>query len=381
MTRRKEPQPEAVAEPAVPDMTEPAKAPVEAIEAPLPEDAPEDHPLHVDAPPPPEPPPRGRQTGILGALLGGALAAIGGFALSHFNLLGLAPPDISTDLAALGAKVEEAATLQTGSLDKVTGELDDLATRIAALETAPAAAEPDLSRLDTMEDRLAAIEAMPADGAGSSAALAAKVAELERRLAALPATGPSPDLQQRLDEALARLDGAEAAAKARASEAEAAAAAALREQALDALTAAVAEGRPFASELQALDDSTVSSGLTALAETGVPTLAHLQADFPDAARRALGYARESGAEDGWSDRLVDFLAAQTGARSVTPRDGTSPDAILSRAEFALSEGRVIDALSELAALDPVVRAPLEDWTAAATAHVDANAALQAARGE
>jgi hypothetical protein len=81
----------------------------------------------------------------------------------------------------------------------------------------------------------------------------------------------------------------------------------------------------------------------------------LQAAFPDAARETLRLSREISAQDGWGDRLVDFLASQTGARPLTPQEGDGVDAILSRAEFALSESRVADALAELAPLDPAVK--------------------------
>ena len=95
----------------------------------------------------------------------------------------------------------------------------------------------------------------------------------------------------------------------------------------------------------------------------------------------LRLSRDLSTEDGWGDRLVDFLAAQTGARPLTPLEGDTPDAILSRAEFALSEGRVTTALTELDALDSAVKAPLDPWISQAQAHLSAAAALQAARGE
>ena len=60
---------------------------------------------------------------------------------------------------------------------------------------------------------------------------------------------------------------------------------------------------------------------------------------------------------------------------------TSPDAILSRAEFALSESRVADALAELDALDPAVKPLLDPWIAQAKAHLAVAAALQAAGGK
>jgi hypothetical protein len=374
MTRRKDPQPETeipLAE-TVGEVVEPSTEESAAEE-------PVASPELVAPPPTAAPPPR--RAGVLAPLLGGALAALGGFGLSHFNLLGLAAPDQSAELAALSASLTAAQADQTKALERITADVAALTDRLATVEAAPAPEMPDLSGLDTLDRRLAAIEAMPADAAGGNPALAAKVAELERRLAALPATEPGVEIQGQLDAALARLDAAETAAKTRATEAEAAAADARRTQSLDALTRAVTEGRPFAPELQALAEPALTSALGPFAETGAPTLAALQANFPEAARQAIRIARELSPEDGWSDRIVDFLAAQTGARPVTPRDGATPDAILSRAEFALSEGRVADALAELAPLEDAVKDPLATWVAAAANHVAATAALQTARGE
>ncbi|MFM7334919.1 MAG: COG4223 family protein [Tabrizicola sp.] len=378
MTRRKG-SPSDIADSVTPEETEAVTATDPFVE-PVPTEPPAPPDPQPEPPPPPPPPPPSRG-GVFAPLLGGALAAIGGFALSHFNVLGLTAPTAQTDLAPLTAQVEELATRQAQSLDKITGELSATTARIDALAARPAPEAPDLSRLDTFDQRLAAIEAMPTDGTANTAALTARLADLDRRLGTLSAAEPSADLQKQLDDALARLDAAEAAATTRAAEAEAAAAAASRAQALDALEKAVSEGRPFTTELQALADPTLATALDPLAETGVPTLAALRAAFPDAARETLRLAREISQDDGWTDRLVDFLASQTGARSVTPRDGTTPDAILSRAEFALSEGRVADALTELGTLDPALKPPLDAWTAQARTHLAAAAALAAARGE
>jgi hypothetical protein len=368
MTRRKDPQPEA---------TEAEQAATVAAAV---EDTVVAAPEPTEPPPIPESPAPRHRSGVLGPLLGGALAAMGGFAVSHFNLFGLAAPDRSTEMTELSSRVDEALSRQTTALAEIGGELSSTAARVDKLEAAPPPEPPDLSRLDDLDRRLAAIEALPAEGGGSTAALTAKLAELERRIAAMPVSEANPALQAEVDAALARLAEAEAAATARASEAEAAANAARRERALDALTKAVASGGPFLSELQAVGDPDLTERLGSLADAGVSTLETLQADFPDAARKALVVAREISTEDAWTDRLVDFLASQTGARSLTPREGDGPDAVLSRAEFALSEGRVADAVAELAPLDPAVRAPLDAWIAAAEAHLAAVAALQAAGG-
>jgi hypothetical protein len=388
MTRRKDPRPEADASPTDPVavVVDPVDAPdteapiPDAVAEPAPDPVPDPAPDPVRIPPAP-PPPTARQSGLFASLAGGALAALGGFALAHYNLLGLAAPDNDNAVAALSASLEDAQSRQSAALEGISGEIAALSDRIAALESAPPPEPPDLSRLDDLDQRLAAIEAMPNDGTAASTALTAKVAELDRRLSALPTAGSEAEVKRQLDEALARLDAAEAEAASRADEAAAAAAAARRAAALDALTSVATDGRPFAAELSAIDDPALSTALGPFADGGVPTLATLQADFPAAARDSLRVARQISAEDGWSDRLFDFLAAQTGARSLTPREGSTPDAILSRAEFAVSEARVADALAELDLLDPAVKAPLAAWMTAAEGHVAAMTALRAARGE
>lgn len=372
MTRRKDLQPESDLPKDDPVLAEAATPEPFVIADPV-------------APLPPEPPPVRptaaqqvivRRGSVLAPLLGGALAAIGGFALSHFNVL-----DLRTEDAAILGQIQDASAQQVAAQEKLGKDIAVLAGRIETLESRPESTAPDLSRLDAIDQRLAEIEAMPTDGSASTAALTAKLADLEKRLSVLPSSATDPALQQKLDDALTRLSEAEASAAARATEAEAAAAAAVRSTAIDDLSAAIATGQPFAAELQAIADPSLANALGAVAETGVPTLAALQASFPDAARNALVIARDLSTEDGWGGRLVDFLASQTGARPLTPLEGDTADAVLSRSEFALSEGRVADALAELQSLDPAVIAPFADWTALAQVHLAAADALQAARGQ
>ncbi len=304
-----------------------------------------------------------RRSGVVWPLLGGALAAVGGFGLSHFDVLGLAPPDQSAEIAALEGRQGEAVAAVQAALNSALADLD---ARIAAVETAPAA---DLSGIAALEDRLRVIEEMPAGD--STAALASQLAALERRMAELPAGGAATD---EVDAALARLAEVEAEAQARADEAAVLANAAAQAQALEDLAAAVQAGAGFEAELAAVTDPDLQATLAAHV-AGVASLAELQAQFPDAARATLQAAREVSAEDGWGSRVVDFLAAQTGARPLTPQEGTTPEAVLSRAEFALGEGRVDAALAEVQTLDPALRAPMGPWIALATARVAVDAAL------
>ena len=71
-----------------------------------------------------------------------------------------------------------------------------------------------------------------------------------------------------------------------------------------------------------------------------------------------------------------FFKQQLGARSVAPRDGDDPDAILSRAEAAMRDGRLADALAEVKALPPEAQEPLSEWLSDAQARHDAQDAVQ-----
>ena len=152
---------------------------------------------------------------------------------------------------------------------------------------------------------------------------------------------------------------------------------ALQRNALTRLQAALVEGAPFAAILGDLGAAglEVPAGLADSAETGVPTLAALRADFPDAARRALADARE--ADKGPDAGFGAFLARQFGARSVAPRAGDDPDAILSRAEAAVTDGRIDSALTELEALPDAAKPALAEWTALATRRQAAMAGAEA----
>jgi hypothetical protein len=373
MARRRNPETEAPADPSD-QVTEAVATPGPFVES-VSETMAEAEPDPAPPPPPPVPPPVVVRSNMFAPILGGALAAVAGFGLSHFNAFGIAGQDNPAELAALASRLtelESAATAEPAGLSQLEGTLAALQTRIAALEEAPAPQPPDLSALETLDQRLAAIEAMPSEGGASTAALAAKLAGLERRLATLPQGGVD---MAKVDAALARLEAAEAEATARAAAAAKATAAAEQEVALDRLRAAAATG-PFEVELAALGDADLTAALTPHV-AGVSTLADLQAGFPDLVRQALDRVRAAEGDQGWGARFLDFLAAQTGARPLTPQAGTTPDAILSRADFAVTEGRLADALTELAALSPDVQAAFADWTARATARLAVDTALEA----
>lgn len=311
-------------------------------------------------------------------VLGGAVAAGAGFGLARLMPDLLAPAPDSTLADTVAAQAQELAALreQLAALPAKPAPDPDLVARVAALEAATA---PDLPALET---RLAAVEtavaALPAAGGSTTAldpALVADLAALKQQVAALGAGGTIPaDVIAAAASAEERLQQAEARAAALAEQATATAAAARRLAALDRIAAAFDSGAPFTAAAADLG-ADLPPALADHAQTGLPTLPELQASFDDAARAALEDALRANMGESWTDRVSNFLRSQTGLRSLTPREGNDPDAVLSRAEAALTEGRLSDALAELAAMPEAGKPALAGWIAEATVRTAAEEAL------
>ena len=148
--------------------------------------------------------------------------------------------------------------------------------------------------------------------------------------------------------------------------------------ALSQLMLAMDSGAPFAA---ALNDAAsfagvdVPAGLEAVAQAGVPKLEDLQTAFPSLAREALPVALRETAGEGAMDRIGAFFMGQVGGRSLTPQEGDSPDAILSRSEDAVRRGALDEALSEIAALPAPVQNIFATWVSDVQSRQDATSAL------
>jgi len=339
--------------------------------------------------PAPAPAPEKRRGGgFAGAVIGGIIAAALGFLAARSDMLDqFLPPDWrSVDYAVEIEGLRQADAAQGETLSQLesnlagieipdTAPLDqrliELAERLdgidARLSELAQVQEGLTGRLDPLDQRLTELEKQPFDEAVSEAAIAA----YERELAGLEeaVTAQRAEVERLLEEARAKED---AAREAEAQAAEAAQVAALRTT-LAQLRAALDEGAPYDTLTGALRDAgiEVPEDLAAPAAEGVVTLSALRARFPDAAREALAQARATGEGGG----LGAFLTRQLGARSVAPREGDDPDAILSRAEDALTRGDLAGALDEIAALPEAARAEMDGWAGPARTRL---AAVQAA---
>lgn len=301
-----------------------------------------------------------------------------------------APPDNGVD--ALGDRMvdrlgEVTARIETlaGSVNAVQGDvaslqdrfdgldagLSDLAGRLGSVERQPMA--------EGSEDAQAAVAAYEEDLQELRTALeeqtevnATLAAQLEERTAAAQAeidaaAARAEELQAQAEEqARIATEQAEEQARLATEQADARAAVAALREALASLDSALEKGAPFADPLAVLSEKgEVPQALTDAAADGVASLPDLRAAFPDLARDALDASIRETVGDDVTGRAYAFLRAQTGLRSLEPRDGDDPDAVLSRAEAALREGDLATTLSELEQLPPTGQDVLSDWMARA----------------
>ncbi|WP_137700911.1 COG4223 family protein [Marimonas lutisalis] len=362
-------QVEAEAEEAS-DVADAAEAPVEdapAEEAPEPVEETAEETIAPLPAPQPEPVVI-RKGGFFPMLLGGIAAAVIGFGAARYVLPeGWPWPGAGDD------------AFET----EVTGKLDQQAEAIAALE----AREPDLSpienhlgglqdavdtlagrvdsaaaRLDGFEARLTDLEKRPITEGASPAAVAAYERELKALQEAMAAQ--RAEIEQLAKEAAAKEASAEMTAQEAAQRA-----------AVTRILTALDTGTGFAdaaADLGALGVS-LPGELSAVAQDGVDSIADLADAFPEAARAALAVARKDEQGGGFGA----FLKNQLGARSLEPREGDDADAVLSRVEAAVKEGRLTDAMAELETLPEDARAEMSGWLARAEARAKAVAAAEA----
>jgi hypothetical protein len=269
-------------------------------------------------------------------------------------------------------------TLQTqvavlsDQVQALQADLQKADARLASLETAPAP-QSDAGQIAALELRLAALESKPIPAGTDSAALdqlRVEVAAIKTNGAAVMSAQVQADLDAKVQATEAKLTAIEQSAQAQA-------AATLTRAALGQIAAALDSGAPYPSAIAALAGADIAVVLTDNATAGLPSLQALQASFPDSARTALEAALRANMGESWSERVGNFLRTQVGVRSLTPRDGPDPDAILSRAEAALTAGDVAQALAEIATLPTPAQDALSAWRVRAQLRLDAQAALAA----
>lgn len=311
-----------------------------------------------------------KRGGFFPTVLGGVVAAGLGFGAAQYVNNGW-PFAASEGQDTFAIETRQTLDAQEKALAELRSDLSGRASasEVAELNKAVQGVGGDLrgdvdalrADLAGVSERLVTLEKRPMAAGLSQEAIAAYEGELQKLQDAVSAQRAEIE-----DMAARALASTEAAA-----ETERMAAA---RGALTRIVAALDAGESYEAPLAALEGAglTAPSALARPAAQGVATLNALQDAFPPAARAALAEARR--APDAAQGGFGNFLKAQLGARSVAPREGSDPDAVLSRAEDAMRRGRLSDALAEIASLPEVAQAPLSAWRAQAEERRDALAA-------
>ncbi len=340
---------------------------------------------------------------FFGGLSGGVLAAVLGFAAARYVVpqgwpFGptmqvtdrLAQRLDGTDAAMIGLKAQigdlskavTAAQGQAAAAKGLADRLDQTNAALAGLQTTLGktsdAVKQQLAGLGT---RITALEKLPlASGAVAGTPDAAVLESLRAQLETQRQQNDqlAAEVKTLGEQANARIDAVTKEAQALKAEADATARAALARAALTRVQAALQLGGPFAGALKELTAQGVGvpDVLAKAATAGVPTQADLEAAFPDAARAALEASLKANMGAGFASRVEAFLRSQTGLRSLTPRPGKDPDAVLSRAQADLATGKLDAALKEIATLPVQGQAAMADWLVLAKSRRDALAAAE-----
>jgi hypothetical protein len=286
-------------------------------------------------------------------------------------------PALPDDIAALPA---ELADLRT-KLDSLAAAQASAAANVPAPDSGTPAPAPDTAALAALQSSLDQV-------ASENAHLKASLDEATQRLGAIDQLQQeNTQLKATLDQAAQRL----AALEARPTSGPEAKDAALL-LATARLKSAIAAGRPFTTELQAVDglaqnDDGLADALTKAhttlghyAPSGLPTTAVLLQQVPDLVDQALtasgGALAETPTGQGWLDRLMKGVSKLVRIRpSDGAAEGDSVSDRLSRAETAASTGDLPGTAAAMDGLTGPAADVVKDWREQATARLQADPAL------
>ncbi len=324
---------------------------------------------------------------VLPLVFGGIGAGLIGFAVAFFATSDRGPfradttavDQLTSDNVTLMAEIstlksEISALNQTVSNAASTSVVDGLGNRLGGrLDQADILAGNQSEALTVLASRITDIENRPIPDVGATAEA---VATYERELIAM---------RQMFAGELVRIEAAQVASAKAQTDAAIQSDSTAKQMALTAVQKAVDDGESFADPLTDLRNAGIEipEVLTQAAKDGVPTLAALQDQFPEMARSALDASIRADADAGTGNRVTAFFRTQLGARSLAPKEGDDPDAILSRAEAAIHQGDIARAVLETAALPGAGAAKMADWVTQAQSRqavVDGLAELTATLG-
>ena len=306
---------------------------------------------------------------FLPMVLGGIVAAgIGYFVAQYSGAQGVTIEQVSKLSATIddqGATIDEqGATIdQQGTLiSSLSADLKASTAQIGSLNDVNASQDTLISEL------IAKIDARPAPTGDVElpADLAALLQEQKDEISSLQG-----DLKDMAKFAEGQIQTAQEKAEA----AEVAQARAKARDGLNTVRLALASGEPFGDVLGEISGAVdVPETLSAVAD-GVPTQSSLQNEFGAFSRNALAASNRELSGDSTSERVGLFFKDIVGSRSLTPQEGDSPNAVLSRVEASVKNGDLDGALKTIDELPESGKAALNEWSEKAQARSGALAAF------
>ena len=325
------------------------------------------------------PEPRRSGVSLLAAgLIGGAVALAGASALQFAGFLGApnsadgtpALGQVESEISALKAEIAAlregsgGATIDaSGKIDGLAQALDQVKADVASLQTAiQSGGAGDNAGLQALDAKIKEIEASIAglgqgEGDGASpdeiAAINQKISGVEALVKAAGEAGSTVDsrlgaIEQSVTALSAKVDAAASQPKI---------ALAI---AASALKSAVDRGAPFLAEIETFSAIAPNAPelptLRTHAETGVATLAEIQAEADAAAVAMIAAAKPVDQNAGFFDRLLVSAESLVKVRPIGPVEGQGVPETVARMEAAVKADDLATALAEFETLPATAKA-------------------------
>ncbi|PWJ80145.1 hypothetical protein C7441_11372 [Pseudaminobacter salicylatoxidans] len=321
--------------------------------------------------------PQPRRSGfppLAAGIVGGVIALAGAGALQYSGVLpapgsngGVAQSQIDSlraefsgmqqDITALKNAGSQPDTQLAGQVETVTKSLDAVKADLANLRESAAPATGDEAGLQALDGRVRETEAAIAalrEQQGASQAASGDLAALGERIAGVEALARSGG------EAMTAADGKISALEQKVNdlsgkvEAQAGQPKVALAIASSALKSAVERGAPFEAELETFaaiaPDASGIAQLRTYAQSGVPTLADIQAETKPAIQAMIAAAKPVDEKAGVLDRLVTSAQSLVAVRPVGPVEGAGVPETTARIEYAIKSGELDKALAEFETL-------------------------------
>ncbi|WP_456388529.1 COG4223 family protein [Profundibacter sp.] len=324
-----------------------------------------------------------RKSAFMPLILGGVLSGAVGFGAATYYFT-TQPSEEAQELAKVRAVLEDHKARLDGADETIGGLHAGLEGRAAAAADGFAqSVERDealalqfgavTAAIAEFDARLITLEKRPLAEAGGITGDAAKAYERELRTMRDLLEVQRSDIEKLAAEATARIEGVAAQAATSEEAATAMAKVTAVKVAISQLQSALDNGGAFEAAVANLTGIGVDvpAVLAGAAKGGVPTLADLQESYPAAARAALAVSVKATTGDGAMGKIGSFFRSQVGARSLEPREGDDPDAVLSRSEAALGAGDIAGTIALIGALPDVGQTMMTDWVNGANTRMQA----------